>query len=266
MNILCSAGRGEMPAADCLACAVREVTPPCGYDYALLKALLSDEERQLARRARIHVTDLTGCIRRVWYDKVEPSPELVHSKLARWLGTNVHAGAELEDEIAVSEVGLDAGGIVGTADVIYQNGDIVDIKTTRWLKRENLPYGSHGLQVNLYAWMQRKLGRPVGRLFIQYIDLSGPSKCRRCKPSRPVEMIRGELKCPDCLQPVYGAHLGALKFEVPLMSDQEVEDAILERKEELEASIALGDPPTREPGYLCAYCAHLSKCNPGAYD
>lgn len=146
----------------------------------------------------------------------------------------------------------------------YVTNGVITHNTTRWLKIHSVPYGSHALQVNVYAWMLRKMGREINKLQIQYIDLSGPSKCRGCK--RTVQMIGGMLKCPECLRVLPDAHLGALLVEIPILTDEEVEAHILDRKKELEASIALGDPPTKEPGFLCAYCAHTEKCQPGNYD
>lgn len=263
MTVLCAAGKGEMEIGACLSCALTSGQPPCGYDYVLLKSLLGDEEQE-KRRGEVHVTDLTGCIRRAYYDKVEPSPEFVHDKLVRWLGTHVHAGAESEDGFFDSELPLAYDGIAGRADVVYKNGRLLDIKTTRWLKIHSVPYGSHALQVNVYAWMLRKMGRPVEKLQIQYIDLSGPSKCRGCK--RTVQMIGGMLKCPECLRVLPDAHMGALLVDIPILTDEEVEAHILDRKKELEMSIALGSPPDKEPGFLCAYCAHYAKCQPDARD
>jgi len=104
------------------------------------------------------------------------------------------------------------------------------------------------------------MGHPVDRLQIQYFDASGPSKCRRCRV--PVRMFEGELKCPNCFQFVPGAHLGAVLVDVPLMRDEDIEVYTNERRNELKNAMLLGMPPAKEPGFLCAYCASIDKCNP----
>ena len=105
------------------------------------------------------------------------------------------------------------------------------------------------------------MGREVKQLQIQYIDMSGPSKCRACR--LPVRMISGELKCPKCLKTPSSAHLGAVLCDVSLMTDAEVENVILGRKERLAASIEMGLMPEAEPGYLCSYCsAYQHQCFP----
>lgn len=130
---------------------------------------------------------------------------------------------------------------------------------TRWMYVNKLPYGSHSTQVNIYAWMLRKMGREVNRLQIQYVDASGPTKCRKCRvPVRAILDESGgiELKCPKCGNFVTSAHLGAYLVDIPLWTDEEVEDMILEKKENLEAALAMNMPPEAEPGFLCAYCSH----------
>jgi CRISPR/Cas system-associated exonuclease Cas4 (RecB family) len=261
LDVMRSAGRGLVYYGECLACALQSGRPPCGYDYALLKAMFGSSEKS-ERANSIHVTDLTGCPRRAYYDKRDPSPEYVHEMLVRWMGSGFHAMVEPaeHDPCFQSELPLEHNGIVGRTDLFYQkDGRVVDLKFTRWMYIDKLPYGSHVLQVNVYAWMlRRQRGVEVNRLQIQYIDASGPTKCRKCRV--PVRMVDGELKCPKCLSAIKGAHLGAYLIDVPVYTDEEVEKQILERKTNLEAALAMGFPPEPEPGFLCSYCAHAEKC------
>lgn len=263
MHIICSAEKGELPVSECLTCALQTGGPPCGYDYSLLKAIIGKDQKS-DRAKEIHVTDLTGCIRKAWYDKTEPSPEYVHEKLTRWIGSHMHGIVEGSDEHLDSELKLAADGIVGTSDVVYKDGRIVDLKFVRWMYPNKLPYGSHALQVNIYAYMLRRMGREVNRLQIQYIDASGPSKCRKCNV--PVRMIDGFFVCPKCRGPVQNAHLGACLIDVPVLSDVEILNVVRSRKEALETSMVLGIAPEREPGYLCNYCSHFEKCKPDLLD
>lgn len=79
-------------------------------------------------------------------------------------------------------------------------------------------------------------------------------------------MIDNELRCPKCLAAPSGAHLGAYLVDIPVMTDVEVVHAIKDRKENLEAALAMGVAPEREPGFLCSYCAHYSDCLPELMD
>jgi CRISPR/Cas system-associated exonuclease Cas4 (RecB family) len=266
MDILCSHTNGLHTAENCLLCARDTGGPPCGYDYALLKAIYGSSQKS-ERANSIHVTDLTGCPRRAYFDKREPSPEYPHDMLVRWMGSGFHRMVEGSDRFLDCELPLEHDGIVGKSDLVYKDGRLVDLKFTRWMYVDKLPYGSHALQVNIYAWMLRQMGRKINRLQIQYIDASGPTKCRKCKVA--VRNIDGILTCPKCYaaNPAApapkGAHLGVYLVDIPVMSDRQIADAIQTRKANLQAALAMGMQPEAEPGFLCAYCAHADKC--GAY-
>ena len=258
MQITCSAEKGVLDTQKCLACSLAGENP-CGYDYAVLENMFADSQHE-ARKNEIHVTDLTGCIRKAWYDKTQASAEYPHEMLTRWLGTKIHAAVEGSDDYLDSELPVVWDSLVGKSDIVYKNGRIVDLKTTRWLMPAKLPYGSHVLQVNIYAIMLRKMGREVSKLQIQYIDASGPTKCRACR--LVVRLYQGEYRCPSCGKVVKNAHLGAMLVEVPILSDEEVLERISERKENLENAMAMGIAPQREPGYLCSYCSNVDICQP----
>lgn len=184
--------------------------------------------------------------------------------LVRWMGSSFHSMVEADDPYFESELKVAHDGIIGRSDLVYKDGTLVDLKFTRWIYPHKLPYGSHALQVNVYAWMLRKMGREISRLQIQYIDASGPTKCRTHR--LPVRMIDGKLTCPKCLLTLKGAHLGVVLVDIPLMTDEEVVDHIGKRKENLEAALQMGIPPEREPGFLCAYCSHYEQCLPELMD
>lgn len=252
MNIICSAGKGEMSAEDCLTCA-RTGDQLCGYDYIILRTMYANNS-SASRRGEIHVTDLTGCMRKSWYDKSAPEAERPHETFARSVGTMIHGAIEGSDQWVESELRVEVEGIVGRADIVYYDGRLVDLKTTRWLYTSKVPYGSHAIQVNLYAYALKQMGRPVSRLQIQYLDMSGPTKCRKCRV--PVQMFDGEIKCPVCFQYVKGAHLGAYLVDVPMMPEAEIKQLFEDRRDTLQNAIDMGMPPEMEPGFLCAYCSH----------
>lgn len=256
-TVLCSAGRGELLKDDCLACAEGRMNT-CGFEYTLLLTMLSDHER-----TGIHVTDLTGCLRRSFYDKTVTMAEFVHSKLYRVTGTALHARLEGDDRDTVqTEVPLSALGIVGTADVVYSDGRIVDYKSTRWMIPSRLPYGSHNIQVNIYAEMLRQMGREVASLAIQYIDMSGPYKCKSCKIVYEPDN-HGHLFCPTCGASNPEAHTGVCLVEIPIMDSEEIKALIVERRDILNSALESGQPPERETGWLCNYCNHTAICSQG---
>ncbi len=253
-EVLCSGGKGRVTKTECMACALQRDNR-CGFDYAMLKAMFADKER-----TGIHATDLTGCLRRAYYEKTIPPLEYVHTGVARYLGTAVHKSLEsADDEHVRSEMELAAHGIVGTADVVYRDGRIVDYKTTRWLTPARLPYGSHATQINVYAAMLRAQGHEVTSGAIQYIDLSGPTKCRSCKVP-VVPDGDGIPVCPGCNNHPQNAHFGVMLIEIPLEEDVQVGEWIGTRRKSLEMSIEANEPPHREPGFLCGYCAYENIC------
>ena len=258
MNILCSYTNEPINQADCLKCALTG-DAKCGYDYAILRVMFGDTSSE-ARRGEIHVTDLTGCLRKAYYAKVVPTPEYPHEALARQIGKMMHAHAEGTDVHLESELPIAYDGLVGTADLVYADGRLSDLKTTRWLYKDKLPYGSHSLQVNIYAHMLRKMGREINRLQICYVDMSGPTKCRACKV--PVRMFDGELKCPKCFKYISGAHLGVVTVDIDIMPEAYIEQFIQERKAMLLSAVDMGLPPDKEPGFLCAYCSSYNECLP----
>lgn len=253
-QITCSAGKGVLSTEECLKCALN-APAPCGYDYVVLKALYSDNNR-----TGIHVTDVLGCPLKAYWDRKQETPEMPHQMLVRALGTAVHHFVETSDEIVEGEVYVEDEelGLVGTADIVYDDGRLVDIKTTRWLMPAKVPYGTHALQVNVYAMLFRKSGREVNRLQIQYIDMSGPTKCKSCR--RMYVMKDNIAQCPECGK-YNGGHLGALLVDVPIMTDDEIMGYIKENLDTLAMAYSMDIAPEPQPGYLCEdYCSHRYKC------
>jgi CRISPR/Cas system-associated exonuclease Cas4 (RecB family) len=242
-RVICSNGYGEVSVPECLDCALAGRNH-CGMDYGLLKKIHEGSDR-----SGVHVTDLTGCLLRAYWGKARPKPKYVHEMLVLAMGTAIHGFLEDSDEHMDCELPLEAMGVVGTADVVYKDGRIVDYKSTRWIYPDKLPYGSHTLQVNIYAHLLRRMGRQVKSLAIQYIDVSGPTKCRACK-----------LACPKCGNQPRGAHLGAVLVPVPMMSEWEIEKFIEDRRNILEMALEAGMPPEAEPSFLCDYCEYQEEC------
>lgn len=257
--IICSAGKGELDEKACLECALSSPLrhPPCGFDYGFLKALFDQEDRS----QEIHVTDILGCLKKAYLDKTDPQPVHVHDLIVLAMGRAVHGRMEASDPVSESETSLLYNGLMGRPDLVYQEGRIVDYKTTRWMVPSKLPYGSHAKQVNVYAHMRRKLGYPVSSAALMYIDLSGPTKCRACK--KIVRLIDGDLKCPVCLRTVPNAHLGATLIEVELMDERYIEEYVNRQIARLRGALSNGHIPEADPDYLCGYCSHTEECEEG---
>lgn len=259
-EVNCSGSRFTTPITfeNCLACAQR-LENDCGYDHSLLKFMFD----QISNRPAIHATDLVGCQLRSYWSKGERPPEYPHQMLMRSLGVITHALLEPgETQDGFSEQTFQVEDLVGTVDRYYASSKrIVDFKTTRWLKPSNLPYGSHEVQVNIYAYLMRKNGYEVDSAAIQYIDLSGPTKCKECK--LPVVPVPDGLACPNCGYYPREAHLGAVLYDVDLMHPDEIESFVEQRRDALRLSLSLAQEPDAEPSYLCSYCIFLEKCPAG---
>ena len=253
-TLLCSGGKGEVTKEGCLACA-RSMQQNCGYDYSTVSVLLSEKER-----TGIHVTDITGCLRKAWYEKTTTQPEYLHARAYLLIGNAMHKYMEVNAEGGEAEREVKAMGIEGTMD-IYRDGNIVDLKTSRWITPAKLPYGSHAMQVNIYAEMMRALGHEVKRLFVQYIDMTGPTKCKTCK-AMFVPDESGYLSCPRCKREYSAAHAGAELIEIDSYPREEVQEYINERRDILTNSLETGTAPAQEPSFLCDYCAFKNICNP----
>lgn len=254
MDILCMCGHGRCDASECLGRAAKR---ECQWDYGLLRFVVGDRQA----RPDVHVTDLTGCLRRAYFSKTVHAAQFPHEMLALSLGSITHGLLEGGDEIIRTEVPLRALGIVGKADVVYVDGFITDYKTTRWLTPSKLPYGSHVLQVNIYAQLLREQGEePIGAS-IQYIDLSGPTKCRACK--LPVIPVDGALECPICHARPRDAHLGGVLYPVDLKPADEIRHLIEERRDLLILALKSENQPDPEVGWLCGYCPFIEICEEG---
>ncbi len=261
MNLIqCPAGKGLLTKEACLECS-RAIPSPCGYSYALLKAIYNNDGD---RSGEIHVTDITGCLLKAYYGKTDPIPTSVADRLVLFLGNAVHNAAEDSDQFVDCELPIDGDGIMGRIDQLYKDGVLTDFKTTRWMVLSKLPYGSHSLLVNIYAHLLRQKSIDVKRMFIQYVDMSGPTKCRKCKV--PVQLIDNVLVCPRCLTAIKDAHLGAALVEIPFMNEEDIAEQIKTRVNILSQAMRTQVAPPAEPSFLCSYCGESSsfRCPEGA--
>lgn len=255
MDIRCSGEVYKDPISTqtCLDCALSRGAPPCGFDYAVLKAIFANTLSE--DRSDVHVTDLTGCLLRAYWDKTDPQPKYVHDLVVLWIGQAVHKSVEeaiRDDPNVQGEVELEMDGVKGRADLIY--GDtIVDLKTTRWMMPGRLPYGNHSDQVKIYAEMAG-----VENTRIQYIDTTGPTRCNNCKTV--LVKVDGHPVCENCGWTKGAAHLGA---HIVKPRSKDMKDFIKERGARLTDALESEQEPEAEPSWLCRYCDHLDKCPAG---
>lgn len=259
--IKCMALKGLVTREECLACA-QNLDNTCGYDLGLLSFIFGDRQE----RTGIHVTDLTGCLRKSYLDRTVEVNQYPHEMLMLSLGSITHGLLDTGSDIGNTEVRTKGLGVQGTIDRIHpvvmgESERIIDYKTTRWLTPSKLPYGSHTLQVNIYAALERSLGKKIHSAAIQYIDLSGPTKCRSCKQT--VVPVPDGLACPVCDNRPKDAHLGAVMFEVELIPDNDIKELIEERSAILTLAYEMKAAPDPEPSFLCGYCKHVETCSDG---
>lgn len=239
MKVLCSGELyGEIEHEECLACARRNVIPPCGYTFPLLNAIFKHTK---TNREGYHVTELLGCLLKAHFDRTDPKSHYVHELLVTFIGTAVHKVVEeaLPEDFR-SEIEVRTDEIVGSADILG-DGILYDLKTVRWLEHR-VPYSSHAAQISAYGEL---LG--VEQQVIQYIDVSGPPRCKYCNVV--LTLNNGIVSCPTCGYVDKRDHLGAKAVNIPKM---EVVRELERRKKILEAGLQMA-----EPGYLCNYCPHI---------
>lgn len=239
---------GDVVTGDrCIACARSGTCFPPAY----LRLLFAGE---LKERTGIHVTDLTGCLRKAYFVKTEDSPPIrPGSMLNVVLGSLVHRaleghGGETERQVCMEHDGIR---VVGSVDAV--EGGIVEYKTTRWLKPSRLPYGNHEKQVTFYAVLLREMGEPVDRATLFYLDMSGPSRCPRCR-----------LEAVDCTcgYTHKEAHRGVATYVVRF-NDSELDAAreeMMQRAKALQQALKTGVAPEAEKSFLCRYCSFRETC------
>ncbi len=257
--VVCSAGKGTMTVGECLDCARRTGLPPCGFEHTMLSAMYGAFTED--RSKEIHVTDLTKCIRKAFLDKTTIVPEMPHEKLAAFSGLAHHALLEAKaDTAAEAEMVVSLDGVVGRVDSLNEDGVLIDYKTVKEIYRDRLPYGEHDLQLNIYAYMLRRMGKQVNGIRLVYISRAGPTTCKRFVEKRPcntpVEWVNGRIQCPRCGNRPDNAHLGVVTVNVDMYPDNEIEEVFTLRSQLLRAALDTGALPPGETGWLCRYCPH----------
>ena len=141
VGVKCPYHKRSIKFKECLQCALDNDTP-CGFTYSLLKAgsvILSSP------RPKVHVTDLTGCLRRAYFGKVADYYEPPSQWIAAILGIFIHSKLEefappgARVELSLSAMTTSGVEVVGTVDLLRTDGTIIDSKSKRYLTKSRLP-------------------------------------------------------------------------------------------------------------------------------
>lgn len=254
LEVVCEKSGETIRGIDCYNCSKGIACYPSG----LIKLILEDA---LKERNGTHVTDLTGCLRKAFYAKTQPKPPIeLREMLNRIVGTIIHKAIE-EAEADPLNVSVTEGkvSIVGTTDGGADR--LTEIKTTRWMIPEKLPYGNHAEQVKSYLAMRKRMGIEGNEAVVYYLDLSGPYKCPTCK--------QPHWKCRCGRDHSGRAHNGVVA--VPMaFTDMELEEhlaAVLHRAALLQAAAesAAGNPESasvlpKGEAWECGYCEFVGIC------
>ena len=127
-----------------------------------------------------HVTELTQCLSRSYFQRTKPIQETVESAWAKVRGTLLHyAGrsfgwSELRLKLTFQLDGCPVT-IIGYVDAYDpETATIYDLKTTRFLKWQSekgfIPRENHIAQVQCYSTFFELYGIVVNRLILVYLD------------------------------------------------------------------------------------------------
>jgi CRISPR-associated exonuclease Cas4 len=137
---------------------------------------LVEQRRRAYRDNVIHVSEVAGCLRRAWYERVRPQPALDPNNVVIMVGNGVHEKlqellaekgwqSEVEAKYKVKDFWL-----VGHADLYHPEEQVVlELKTSSKVPEE--PYRGHALQINSYIFMLR-----AKRGYIVYVARDGGVK------------------------------------------------------------------------------------------
>ena len=104
------------------------------------------------------------------------------------------------------------------------------------------------------------MGREVNELYIQYIDLSGPTQCKTCRTRFVKNKETGAIECPSCRNSFRDAHTGVVKYPIPLWPEEHALEFITTRRDILKKALFDLIPPPPEKDWLCNYCHHVEVC------
>ena len=179
-----------------------------------------------------HVSTLTNCLAKTYFERISPVNESIGSAWATLRGTLLHymvrslGWSELRIKMSF-QLGDETVTIVGCIDAFdVETATVYDLKTTRFARwqaeKGHIPHENHTAQVQCYATLLGEYGIAVNRLVLVYVD--------------DKEII---------------------PKEVPLGNRKEW---MIQRATNLHNSMRNSVLPIPEPGTACHYCSYLDTC------
>lgn len=196
-------------------------------------------EEEEKRRRELHLTDLTSdCYRQVWFDKHQPLPDDIESRIRMWEGAQLHIMPLTE----CHELKLSFEGVLTSIDEYDpESGILIEKKFVGFIpvnENELNKYYSHYIkQVEYEALFLEKNGKPVNKAFILFV-------------------CRGE---PDQNRPMVNV------FEIPIRDLKAIEARFREEVTILELILSSENPPDIPEqfapfDYPCSYCKYRARC------
>jgi CRISPR/Cas system-associated exonuclease Cas4 (RecB family) len=138
------------------------------------------QERFAPQLGTYHVTTLTNCLAKAYFERTSPIEETVQSAWAKLRGSLIHyvtrslGWSELRTKMTFDLQG-EVITVVGYVDAYDpETATIYDLKTTRFVSWQAdkgfIPRANHITQVQCYYTMLDIYGIPVNRLVLIYVD------------------------------------------------------------------------------------------------
>lgn len=168
----CPEGKGDLFFDDCLKCAASHKNT-CQFDYPILAAM----HQNIRKGEGISVSSLLNCLRKVVLqirNDFYLNPRELYYAFRGQLFHAVIAQAQASGAICEKRFERTVAGVKlsGHPDVIYPGcKKLVDYKSTKRIPKDNTPYASHDIQVNLYRYLVVPQYQ-IDNLEIVYFDMS----------------------------------------------------------------------------------------------
>jgi len=179
-----------------------------------------------------HITTLTDCLAKSYFEQTSPSQQTVESAWAKLRGSLLHYSvrslgwSELRAKLTFELDGRTIT-VVGYIDAYDpETATIYDLKTTRFVKwqleKGQIPRENHVAQIQCYSTLLGEYGIPVDRLVLVYVD-----------------------------------DKDIVPLQIPLGNRREW---IIRRATALHRALENDENPIPEVGFACKYCPFVSIC------
>lgn len=218
------------------------------FENTIIEAI-EDEYRATRKEMSdyISVTEVTGCLRRSYFNRKYPH-EIPSWSTSAVIGKYIHQIVErkfaekFKDYIVEIEKTFTDDILIGTVDIairdpVSKKSFVIDLKTTSKIPIE--PYYNHVLQVNAYLYLANA---DVG--YIIYID-----KRFTRNPLNNNQFIKS-----------FRLRFYNPRIETMLNKDAHLYQHVKYRAHTLKRCLEYDELPQKELSEQCAYCEHLKRC------